>query len=434
MVARTKRRHISYYLSLPLVVAIVFALVAKLVAWQRADLVAELAERVAHSDAPEASAAVRLLASMPRPPVAILVRAAASADREVAQEAQQTISKLLRRWQRQIEDQGRTKAVARQLSELAELFAQHAETLSRADEAWLTKTTRKVLRLANRIPSQHAPLVAGHCDAILAAISPGPASIEKTIRTELAGEKMLVSAGALTDDDPQMRPTRLQREFSVGATPTPVTAKVRDNLQGSERIADKKSADTSAEGATRAPWQADWSHPLFRIAPAMPINGLPRQERSHDPAPLPSGIETKPIEAEANDRPLAHVDSRELLNDWLRAEGADVFPIEQELTRRGFGRLTERLVEQFFSRVPQDRLRMVDDVLTEPGVDARPWLVLLADDEDADVRLLAVTIMATSSDAALIEKAWDVAINDRDPRIAGLAGRLRERRDATLRR
>ena len=79
-------------------------------------------------------------------------------------------------------------------------------------------------------------------------------------------------------------------------------------------------------------------------------------------------------------------------------------------------------------------MRLVNDVLIEPGVDARPWLMLLADDADADVRLLAVTIMATSSDSTLVEKAWQVSIRDRDPRIAGLAGRLRERRADAQRR
>ena len=55
-------------------------------------------------------------------------------------------------------------------------------------------------------------------------------------------------------------------------------------------------------------------------------------------------------------------------------------------------------------------------------------------DPDADVRLFAVTLMATSNNASLMEKAWQVAIRDHDPRIADLAGRLRERREGPLRR
>ena len=45
------------------------------------------------------------------------------------------------------------------------------------------------------------------------------------------------------------------------------------------------------------------------------------------------------------------------------------------------------------------------------------------------MRLFAVTFMATSNNAALVEKAWQAAIRDHDPRVADLAERLRERRE-----
>ena len=91
------------------------------------------------------------------------------------------------------------------------------------------------------------------------------------------------------------------------------------------------------------------------------------------------------------------------------------------------------MVEALFSDQTQDRLRLVDDVLKDSATGARPWLMLLADDPNADVRLAALTVMATSSDRALIEKAWQVAIRDRDPRIADLAARLHGRRSGDWR-
>jgi hypothetical protein len=65
--------------------------------------------------------------------------------------------------------------------------------------------------------------------------------------------------------------------------------------------------------------------------------------------------------------------------------------------------------------------------LRDRNIDARPWLVLLADDVSAEVRLGAITVMATSNDAMLLEKALAVALRDRDPRIADLAARLHRR-------
>ena len=118
MSATSKRRR-TYYLSLPVVVTVVFLLVAKLVAMQRAEIIAELSHRVAHRDAEDASAAVRQLGEMPHPPAAVLVAAATTADRRVASEAQQAIIRVLRRAQRQLEAGRGEWSVARQLSELA---------------------------------------------------------------------------------------------------------------------------------------------------------------------------------------------------------------------------------------------------------------------------------------------------------------------------
>jgi hypothetical protein len=125
---------------------------------------------------------------------------------------------------------------------------------------------------------------------------------------------------------------------------------------------------------------------------------------------------------------LADVEARRLLEQWRTANGANAAAIEQELARRGFGRLSKRLVDIYFSEVADHRLRLVDEVLSEPETGAQPWLMLLAIDQNADVRLSAVTVMATSNDRALLEQAWQVVIRDRDPRIADLAERLRNRR------
>jgi hypothetical protein len=173
---------------------------------------------------------------------------------------------------------------------------------------------------------------------------------------------------------------------------------------------------------------------MLNIAPAMPIHAMPARIHNSSGAELSRDAHDRPFSNTAIARPLADATARDLLRRWLTAEGSDLYAVEEELTYRGFGRLSGRLVEQLFSDDMEDRLRLVDDVLTAPGIDARPWLVLLADDAAADVRLLALTIMATSDDPLLLDKAWHVALHDRDPRIAGLASRLRERRDSVQRR
>jgi len=429
--ALKKRRHYSFYFSLPLVIAIVTLLVAKLAALQRADMIAELAACVANRDAPEAAAAVRKLAAIPRPPMAVLVSAASSAERPVAQEAQQSISRVLRKLQRNIEVGKRHAEVSRQLSELAQCLADERETFSTGDHAWLSGTTNKVLRLANRIPQKHTPLVAIHCDVILATVAARDVSeIELADIEPATGE--LYDSGDFSNDASE-RHARLQREFSASAAPPQRSGVVREASQAGEQIGETES-HAPVEEFIKAPWRASWSYPLFRVVPGNPTSDQSTDEIAPSTSPTPSHFDDQPDEPEFLGRPMADVDSRALMRRWLTAEGPNDPRIEEELSRRGFGRLSKRLALQLISKNPEDRLRLVDDIVTTPRIDARPWLLMLAEDQDADVRLLAVTIMATSNDTVLVEKAWHVAIHDRDPRIAGLASRLRERRDGTQQR
>ena len=139
--------------------------------------------------------------------------------------------------------------------------------------------------------------------------------------------------------------------------------------------------------------------------------------------------EAKPqAAAESLKAEAAVVETRELIERWNEAQGNRRAEIAEELAVRGFRRMSPKLVKQYLSDDLATRLRIVDSVLTEPGVDARPWLLLLAEDENADLRLLAVTVMATSDDKSLVEAAWQIAIQDRDPRVADMAARLRGRR------
>jgi hypothetical protein len=398
--------------------------VAELVALQRAEVIAELAARVAQSDSPEAAAAVRQLAAMPRAPLSILVSAVTSADRAVAEQAKLSISKLLRRAQRQIEAGHRESSVARQLAELAaSLDAQQAK-FSAADDAWVSSTTHKILRLANEVPPRHTPLVALQCDSILAKIASRQA-VDLDIVKKVASGGQPADRVRAHDEMPvaSAHGSRAQVHHSA----LPALTGVADPAATSSVEA---TAEISGEESLNVPWQDGWSHPMFRMMPAKPIQAPAAEEPTSPTTPSPVD-EMPPVDLPAAGPPLAELDSRELLRRWIDAEGGDVFPLEDELTRRGFGRLSQRLVEQLFSTDSADRLALIDDVLTEPGIDARPWLMLLSEDSEADVRLLAVTIMATSNDAALVEKAWQVSIRDEDSRIAGLAGRLRERRAET---
>jgi hypothetical protein len=410
-VSAPSKRRISYYWSLPFVIAVVFLLAAKLVAIERAEIIEELSDRVAHRDPHDAAAALRQLSQMPRPPVAVLVAAATTADRNVAHEAQQLITRLLRRVQQKLETGRGTKSVARQLTELARELADHRHAFPAADQAWLVSTAQRVLHLANQVPPKQAPTVATNCDLILTSIHASSTAVGEPVGAGQLGERSTVR---------------------TVTSPEKFTAKQPEDTNSGP--GDGAPTDASTADPILAPWRADWSQPKFREPPASPKTSEPVDASPWPSSPSRSTPNELPSDVQMLGRPLANVEVRALLRRWYDTQGNGLTPAEKEqLNKHGFGRLPAPLVQKLFSN-SQDRLRLVDDILKEPGVHPRPWLVLLADDADAEVRLAAVTIMATSNDAALVELAWQRVIHDRDPRVAALASRLRERREALQRR
>ncbi len=71
--------------------------------------------------------------------------------------------------------------------------------------------------------------------------------------------------------------------------------------------------------------------------------------------------------------------------------------------------------------VRQALVRSLPDVA---GLDAAPWLVELSRDPDPDVRLEAMTLLATTGDPALLETVRKLAAADPDERIQKLSARL----------
>ncbi len=450
---QSKRRRLSL-LTLPVVVAVGFLIVAKLAAWRRSDLIADLTDCIVHGESKDALAAVVKLASIPNPPLPVLVAAAASNEHETAGAAQVSIDRLLRRWQRDVESKKRYGTTASQLSELAKSLVETQAEFSDVDHAWLESTVRKTLRIANRFPPSRTPLVAVHCDAILTAIGAGrfPARLDELpgfddVIAEKSDGKALAQpeSAPLPDAGEEASQNGNEKSQSANDVLTPYKSPSTEsllhsgddtagNLPDVARADDvhiqidesaENGAPDSVSSRPRFFRRADGSPPIFRVLPAMPMNVLPKDGEASDrvtPKPRPAAEGG----AGASSDPLAGTDSRELLRTWLASANGDLQAIERELARRGFGKLSKILVTQFFSENPQDRIRLVDDVLAQPSGGSEAWLILLASDTDPDVRLFAVTFMATSNNAALVEKAWQAAIRDHDPRIADLAGRLRE--------
>jgi hypothetical protein len=104
-----------------------------------------------------------------------------------------------------------------------------------------------------------------------------------------------------------------------------------------------------------------------------------------------------------------------------------------ELSRRGFGAVHLDLARRLFDPDPEVREELARALPGLQSVDAVPWLLWLGCDEDPEVRLVAITLMATTGDPALRAQIEKLARKDPDGRIQELADRIGRQRSDRLR-
>ena len=107
--------------------------------------------------------------------------------------------------------------------------------------------------------------------------------------------------------------------------------------------------------------------------------------------------------------------------DPAQAAGA-----ETELRRRGFGDRELGLARQLLDPDPRARRRLARLLPEVSGLDAVPWLMELGRDRDAEVRLTALALLATTGDPSLLGRVRELIRGDVDPRIQRLAEQLEQ--------
>jgi len=145
-----------------------------------------------------------------------------------------------------------------------------------------------------------------------------------------------------------------------------------------------------------------------------------------------TATENLPVSALPDD--LKPVDSFELLQQTCSQDEQAVSPARAELSRRGFTEVHFDLAKRLFSADPAVRKQLVRALPELRSIDAAPWLLKLSSDADADVRLTAISLMATSGDPTLLEQVERIAADDPDPRIRDQVARIgQQRNDASQR-
>jgi len=402
-------------LTIPIVVAAIWGVMLALAHVERDKLIQVLTAKISSGTVKDAKAALDQIVRMPDPPLEVLVAAAASPTRQVAQRAQTSISELLRKWRRQVKATRRGRHIANQLEVLATALDVDRGTFSSRDYPWLAKTTESIVRLANAIPLPNAPDLAVHCESLLALTG---ASTDSRLAAVVP---VFLTGVGLAPDSVFNPPTRVALQSII---PVEEESCEEDGVLESSQFA---ANDDPPDVPLR------WSQPSAAAPLPAPLPPLfyGRHRADADAAsPIPKFV-ASPVQPTAVD-PWARIESRALLERWLVANGTPQLQIARELEQRGFGSLRVDVVRLAVSDDTNGRVQLVHDLLNLRGIGSKAWLLLFAHDANAEVRFAAVTVMATSHDAELLEEAWQVALHDRDPRVASLANRLRDRRGSTM--
>ncbi len=126
---------------------------------------------------------------------------------------------------------------------------------------------------------------------------------------------------------------------------------------------------------------------------------------------------------------LKSVDVLDLMRRLRAEDGSQATEARQELVRRGFSEVDLELARQLFSPDAESRKQLARAVPRLSSVDAAQWLMWLALDPQPEVRLAAVSTLATTGDPALLDRVEALARSDRDPQVQALADQISKQRD-----
>jgi len=126
--------------------------------------------------------------------------------------------------------------------------------------------------------------------------------------------------------------------------------------------------------------------------------------------------------------PLAKADALDLLRGLWSEDPDSAAEARAELIRRGFGEVDLAIGRQLFDPDVEVRKNLVRKLPGLRTARAEPWLLWLAQDASAEVRALAVGLLATTSDPAILAQVEQIARSDPDARVRRHAPTIARRR------
>lgn len=396
--------------------------------WNSKQLVHRLAAQVAEAEDAEVKVPLRQLATLGETAIEPLVIAAASQRAAVAIEARQIINEKFSKiafTAQQAERNGLDTATAETADAIAASLATHIDAFGPAGKQWAERLALSMIELTDKLPMLQTQSLLENCSRVLTSVPP-------------RGRRMrTISASSNTSSSPQSRGTSIsepklesltrtsEKSLEIlariapsaqpnGSPPAPATT-ISTLVRRQQNSTLDWSADTAAEQNAKplAPAAPAQTKPISRaLTPKLSSN-------NHQVVDIPS-----PQEMQQRAVVLRRISEEEL---FLRLQDADRYEagiIRSVLYERGFLPNEIELRLRLSTLNSDEGLRLTDSIAELPSTAAgRTWRWLLGN-KSGDLRLRALSVLATTKAPDVPQLARELALNDEDPRVAKLASQL----------
>ena len=399
-----------------------FWLGPQLLQTQQVRLANRLAARIQEGNSRKCRVLLRQLAGLETAAVEALVIAAAAEQADVALIAREIIDEKLASWKAKAEVDP-TFDLAGSIHALVDALALHIQEFGDLGKQWAQSIAMEAVKLSGDMSAREAEPVLASSSRIIKAVSPVGPRMRTSISTQATMETSNLSAFQSVQPDLQtlagsrehFLPRSTPSERSSPTTPTPSL----------DPETPREVQPTPIPGGSQ--WVPEWSgnrsSTTYPPTDATNLNRLaiepPSQDYNEPVVNVPS-----PAEMADLTESLRNVSPRELFAELAKANFYRAGAIRTVLGERGFARQEFSLGEHLTSPDPAVRLQLIPDLGLLPARTARRWLRELLGDDIAEIRLAALTALATSQDPELIQLAREIAVRDSDPRVADLATRI----------
>ena len=398
--------------------------------WNQRQLANQLAAEVQTAQDTEVQVSLRQLARLGNVAIDHLVEASVSDRSVVASLAQKIIREQFDSWQVQAELNPEFDLVTPSTT-LANALADRIKRYGPQGRKWAEDIAVRLIVIAERVPANLAPKMLEDCTHILAVIPARGPKLRNVGEDEL--HSLQVPSRTL-DAPPVALNTFAVPSESVLSAPRTSTIQLQ---QSKARL----SASTSAPAKstlTAQPAEQNWSPEWGKDRPSEPIDAKPIATAPQQPTESPVKVKPvgekparlrfvdvpSPAELAQQMKRLRKRTSQELVRLLANRSDVEGGPIRVVLRERGLTDAEMKLTDRFSSAQETDRLQLIEDLAVLPASTARRWLHWLLEDQSPEVRLKALSAIATTSDPTLYEVARDMAVNDQDNRVAELASKI----------